>query len=131
MRKCFVKLCSWRIKKNKKNILVYLHWKAAVTLHQHFFRKGFCWKKIFKKKKSKISNVLYSYECDINVALDLHTCRNMLFSSFIPDIDDLFSVNTYRFFSLFSTVKERGVVKLRVMIQIQWQYWVAMKVNRI
>lgn len=54
--------------------------------------------------------MLYSYECDINVALDLHTCRNMLFSSFIPDIDDLFSVNKYRFFS---TVKERGVVKIK------------------
>lgn len=58
--------------------------------------------------------MLYSYECDINVALDLHTCRKMLFSSFIPDIDDLhvFSVNTYRFF-FFSTVKERGVVKIK------------------
>lgn len=57
--------------------------------------------------------MLYSYECDINVALDLHTCRNMLFSAFIPDIDDLFSVNKYRFFSFFSTVKERGVVKIK------------------
>lgn len=57
--------------------------------------------------------MLCSYECDINVALDLHTCRIMLFSSFIPDIDDLFSVNTYRFFSFFSIVKERGVVKIK------------------
>lgn len=37
----------------------------------------------------------------------------MLFSSFIPDIDDLFCVNTYRFFSFFSIVKERGVVKIK------------------
>lgn len=37
----------------------------------------------------------------------------MLFSSFIPDIDDLFCVNTYRFFSFFSTVKERSVVKIK------------------
>lgn len=131
MRKCFVKLCSWRIKKNKKKHSSIYTEKQLLHCLSIFFRKGFCWKKIFKKKKSKISNVLCSYECDINVALDLHTCRNMLFSSFIPDIDDLFSVNKYRFFSFFSTVKERGVVKLRVMIQIQWQYWVAMKVNLI
>lgn len=89
--------------------------KSSCYIVLVFFRKGFCWKKIFKKKKFKISNVLCFYECDINVVFDLYICRNMLFFLFILDIDDLFSVNIYCFFFFF-IVKECGVVKLRVMI---------------